>query len=82
MFGLDSSRIQDQAEGEEGRVVNLGNRLWRPESRCGSTVLHNSKRLFYITFGPMVNRHEIWSSQLSHCHYGEMPSCQHPKGFP
>lgn len=53
---------------EGGRVMNQGNRPWRPASRCRSTALRSSK-CFYTAFGLVGNRQEIWNRQPSHWYY-------------
>lgn len=36
---------------------------------------------FYTAFGPVGNWQKLWSSQLSHYQYGEVPGCQHQRGL-
>lgn len=73
---------QDPGVGESGRVTNLGNRLIdnsiEVQIYC---IAQYSSMSFYTAFGPMGNWQKLWSSQLSHYQYGEVPGCQHQRGL-
>jgi hypothetical protein len=75
--GSWSLRNWDLGEGEGGSATNPGNRLRRPASRYGSTILWSSKLFVVVVvlllwgfflfcfskaFGPIGNRQELWST--------------------
>lgn len=94
--GSWSLRNWDLGEGEGGSATNPGNRLWRPASRYGSTILWSSKLfvvvvvlllwgffLFCFVFLKPLGQSGIDRSSgvPPHWHYGEMPGSQHVRGL-
>lgn len=87
LFQLRVLETELMLSGLHGKSMSVRTGIWEEVRKvesptwdrlCRSTALRSS--VFYTAFGPMGNRQELWSIQLSYCQYGVARRWPAPEG--